>query len=247
MHLAEQKNPHLLAWFWPGSCNMSEVTALQWHTASNWAQPSCEICSRSSLSGSAHENGLLLLRGFCFTENSVCCPFMCQNGTGSQPFLSLPPALQVTKHLTEISLSSEAQPKEDSESVSRGSQPFRSVKSGIKPFLPLILSVSQFIWLNSPPKKKVQGRWASCQISVILRDKGSKVSVWNNADFVYVTLSKNTEKGGRKKSIFLLWKIGCLLHLGFSTYSSKAFKCNDSIPLRFLNQVEEGIGKTNGS
>lgn len=40
---------------------------------------------------------------------------MCQNGMGSQPFLSHPPALQVTKHLIEISLSSEVQPKEDLE------------------------------------------------------------------------------------------------------------------------------------
>jgi len=38
--------------------------------------------------------------------------------------------------------------------------------------------------------------------------------------------------------------MGCLLHLGLTTYSSKAFKCNVSIPLRFLNQVEEGTGET---
>lgn len=110
-----------------------------------------KVCEDSNLSVTAHVNSIfLLLKGLCFTGNPVYCLFLFYSGTVTQSLLSHLSALQIMKHLGEISLSSEKQHKEGLETHP---EPYSQLglenqAQGIKIyFFPNISSVS---WLIEP-------------------------------------------------------------------------------------------------
>lgn len=71
-----------------------------------------EVCEHSSLPVRAHVNSLFLLwKGLCFTGNPNYCFFLFYSGAVAQSLLNHLPDLWIMKHLREIPLSSDKQPK----------------------------------------------------------------------------------------------------------------------------------------